>query len=941
MRRDKSLRSIVKYGWCMNRYVKTTESSRKDHALRKDVRLLGDMLGDTIRDHEGQVIFDLVEKTRQLSVSLQRTGSDGAKRKLFKRLRSLDSFETSVVIRSYCYFSLLSNIAEDQHHVRRRRAYEAARSGPQAGSLDAVMLMPEIQALSLRELEEFFSRSLIVPVLTAHPTEVQRKSILDLQKTIADLLNKRDRENLTPVELSRNDELLRRAILTLWQTRILRELKLSVQDEIDNAISYYESTFLIELPRLYGDIEDRMYSVSTEATPPPALASFFKMGSWIGGDRDGNPFVTDKVMTYAVGKQSQVLYQFYRRELEALTGELSQSDWRVQVTGPLIALADRSIDISDHRKDEHYRRALMAIRARLENTFGEARKAYTSTENAPLVYLSPEEFSADLKIVSDSLYQNRSALVARGRIRALLRAAEVFGFHLASLDLRQHSEVHESVVSDLFARGMNKLGYSELHEKEKRSWLLSELSINRPLRSTFLNYDELTHKELKILDGANKLQRDYGKDSIANYVISQANDVSDILEVALLLKESGGLSAGENPDSSMNIVPLFETIEDLRNSSDVMDALFSDPLYRKLLRNKDDVQEVMLGYSDSNKDGGFLTANWEIYHAEKELVKVFAKHGVKLRIFHGRGGTVGRGGGPSYEAILAQPAGSVAGQIRITEQGEVIASKYSDPEIGRRNLETLVAATLQATVVLQDVNQSATLSDYEDILREMAQESFVAYRSLVFDDPGFVEFFRQATPIAEIADLNVGSRPASRSKSARIEDLRAIPWVFSWSLARMMLPGWYGFGSAVQAWVESHGDDAIEKLQRMYRDWAFFNVMLSNMDMVLAKSDFDIARRYAELVQDVDLRDRIYGRIEKEWELSVKWLLKISDQNYLLEKNPSLSRSLQSRSPYIDTLNHLQIELMQRYRCGNHDEQLKRSILQTINGISAGLRNSG
>ena len=926
----------------MNKYVKKTESHRKEHALRKDMRLLGDILGDTIRDHEGQIIFDLVEKTRQLSVSLQRRGSDGAKRKLFKRLKSLDGFETSVVIRSYCYFSLLANIAEDQHHVRRRRTYEAARSGPQAGSLDAVMMLPEIQALSLHELEAFFTQGLIAPVLTAHPTEVQRKSILDIQKTLAALLNKRDRQNLTPAELFGNDELLRRSILTLWQTRILRELKLSVQDEIDNGISYYDSTFLTELPRLYGDIEDRMYTVTTDLKSPPAIASFFKMGSWIGGDRDGNPFVTDEVMMYAVGKQSQMLYQFYRRELEALTGELSQSDWRVQVTDKLSALAARSVDLSDHRKDEHYRRALMAIRARLANTFGEEElQAPYSIEDVASVYLTPEEFSEDLKIVSESLYQNRSARVARGRIRALIRAADVFGFHLASLDLRQHSEVHESVISDLFARGEGKLGYKKLDEKRKRCWLLSELSVNRPLRSTFLDYEELTRKELKILDCANKLQEQYGKDSIANYVISQTNDVSDILEVALLLKESGGLSAGENPDSSMNIVPLFETIEDLRNSSDVMHTLFSEPFYRKLLLNKDNVQEVMLGYSDSNKDGGFLTANWEIYQAEKQLVKVFEKHDVRLRIFHGRGGTVGRGGGPSYEAILAQPAGSVAGQIRITEQGEVISSKYSDPEIGRRNLETLVAATLQATVVPQGESPSAMLAEYEGVLGEMAQSSFVVYRSLVFEDPGFIDFFRQATPIAEIADLNVGSRPASRSKSARIEDLRAIPWVFSWSLSRIMLPGWYGFGSAVEAWVDSHGAGAVEKLQQMYRDWAFFNVMLSNMDMVLAKSDMNIARRYAELVQDVDLRDRIFARLEEEWELAVKWLLKISNQTCLLEKNRSLARSLQSRSPYIDTLNHLQIELMQRYRSGNHDEDLKRSILQTINGISAGLRNSG
>ena len=926
----------------MNKYVKTAEWSRKEHALRKDIRLLGGILGDTIRDQEGQSLFDLVEKTRQLSVSLQRKGTDSAKKRLFKRLRSLDSYATSVVIRSYCYFSLLANIAEDQHHVRRRRAYEAARSGPQAGSLDAVMNMPEVQAMTSKHLEAFFSQSLIVPVLTAHPTEVQRKSILDLQNQIAELLNKRDRENLTPVELRRNEELLRRSILTLWQTRILRTLKLSVQDEIDNGISFYESTFLKELPRLYGDIEDRIYSASSQSQSSTALASFFKMGSWIGGDRDGNPFVTDEVMSYAVEKQSYILYAFYQNELEALSGELSQSDWRVQVTHQLIGLADQSIDSSDHRKDEHYRRAIKAIRARLAKAFADERSlSEYSAQNSAVGYTSPTEFLEDLKIISDSLYQNRSALVARGRIRTLIRAADVFGFHLASLDMRQHSGVHEQVISDLFSRGVSKTGYDNLGEQEKRDWLLSELSVSRPLRSTFLKYNELTRQELKILDAANKLQRGYGAASIANYVISQTNDVSDIFEVALLLKESGALIAGDNPTCSMNIVPLFETITDLRNSSKVMHALFSDPFYRKLLSSRHNVQEVMLGYSDSNKDGGFLTANWEIYHAEKQLVKVFEAHGVKLRIFHGRGGTVGRGGGPSYEAILAQPAGSVAGQIRITEQGEVIASKYSDPEIGRRNLETLVAATLQATVIPEDTDRLETLIDYENALREMAHDSFVSYRALVFEDPGFVEFFHQSTPIAEIADLNVGSRPASRSKSNRIEDLRAIPWVFSWSLSRMMLPGWYGFGSAVESWVKSHGDQAIVRLQQMYRDWAFFNVMLSNMDMVLAKSDLGIARRYAELVQDEILRNRIFGRIEQEWALSVKWLLKISNQSCLLERNPSLSRSLQSRSPYIDTLNHLQIGLMERYRSGTQDEKLKRSILQTINGISAGLRNSG
>ncbi|MEK9876747.1 MAG: phosphoenolpyruvate carboxylase, partial [Betaproteobacteria bacterium] len=440
---------------------------------------------------------------------------------------------------------------------------------------------------------------------------------------------------------------------------------------------------------------------------------------------------------------------------------------------------------------------------------------------------------------------------------------------------------------------------------------------------------------------AAKLQKRFGSKSIENYIVSQTNDVSDLLEVALLLKESGGLSLGENIESTFNLVPLFETIHDLRNAGRVMRDLFSEPKYMNLVRSRGNTQEVMLGYSDSNKDGGFLTANWELYQAEEELVKIFREFGVRLRLFHGRGGTVGRGGGPSYDAILAQPPGSVDGQIRITEQGEVIASKYADSDIGRRNLETLVAATLEASLIpVRGVGSE--LDEFRSAANAMAENSLKSYRELVFEENGFTDFYRQATPIAEISDLNVGSRPSSRKPSTRIEDLRAIPWVFSWSLARMMLPGWFGFGSAVRGWISVVGEKrGCELLRKMNNDWPFFHVMMSNMDMVLAKSDISIASRYAELVEDLDLRKRIFKKIEDEWHLTTEWLLKITAQRYVLERNPALSRSLQSRSPYIDTLNHLQIELLSRYRSGANDEQTKRSILQTINGISAGLRNSG
>lgn len=923
----------------MNNHVKTADASRKEHPLRRDVRLLGTILGDTIKSQEGPKLYQLVEQTRRLSVSLQKSGSVSAKQKLFSKLNRLDPYETSVVIRAYCYFSLLANIAEDQHHIRRRRAHEKAKSGPQPGSLDAVLAIPKVAKLTPNDLREFFSKTLIVPVLTAHPTEVQRKSILDLQRQIASLLSKRDRVDSTPAELTADEEILRRSVLTLWQTRILRELKLSVEDEIENGISFYQSTFLTELPKLYAEIEDRIDKISSDAVSNDDLATFFKMGSWIGGDRDGNPFVDHDVMSYAARRHSEVLRDFYFDEIACLSRELSQSDWRVRVSDELIELAKSSVETSDHRKDEHYRRALRVVEHKLSETFSELDRPGDSREaNA---YRDVSEFIFDLKTIRDSLRNNGSELVARGRVRSLIRAVEIFGFHLASLDMRQHSGVHESVVAALFASGTGKRGYQSLSEGDKVSWLMSELAMARPLRSRHITYDDLTEKELKILDASRELQKKYGHSSIANYVISQANDVSDILEVALLLKESGSLITGEQPEASLNIVPLFETITDLRNAPAVMGRLFQNPFYRKLLRSRDDVQEVMLGYSDSNKDGGYLTANWELYQAEQSLVDVFAEHGIRLRIFHGRGGTVGRGGGPSFEAILAQPPGSVAGQIRITEQGEVIASKYADPEIGRRNLETLVGATLQASIVNHGEELSELPSSYSSILQEMADTSFGAYRSLVFETEGFVDFFRQITPIAEIADLNVGSRPASRSRSTKIEDLRAIPWVFSWSLSRIMLPGWFGFGSAVEHWINDHSLASLEELQEMYERWPFFHVMLSNVDMVLAKSDIGIARRYADLVVEPELRERIFTVIEDEWHRAIKWLLLISKQEHLLERNTSLARSLHSRSPYIDTLNHLQIELLRRYRSGNHDENLKRSILQTINGISAGLRNSG
>ncbi len=912
----------------------------KDLPLKEDIRLLGRLLGDTLREQEGDQTFDLIERIRQHAIRFRRDGDEQARTALTGELDLLTPAASVAVIRAFTFFSQLANIAEDLHHNRRRRFHQIAGSPPQEGSLALALDRLTAAGYGAGTVAEFFRDALISPVLTAHPTEVQRKSILDCQLQIARLMTERDRQQLTPEELAANEEALRREILTLWQTRILRELRLTVRDEIENGLSFYRYTFLQQLPCLYAEIEALLARRFPDAgiEVGPAL----RLGAWIGGDRDGNPYVTHDVMDYALVRQSTTAFDYLLNEVHRLGSELSQSLRWVKVTPQLEVLASHSPDASAHRRDEPYRRALTGIYARLAATSrGLDQHAPERAEIGPAEpYADAQEFLRDLDILADSLTRNGAARIASGRLRALRRAAQVFGFFLAPLDMRQHSGVFEQVVAELFDTGAHREGYLRLDEPARQQWLLEELAIPRLLRSPHLTYSEPTQEELCILDTAAALQRRYGVRALPNHIISNTNGVSDMLELALLLKEAGLMRPGRAPRLHVNIIPLFETIADLRGCATVMDEILKLPLYRELLESRGNVQEIMLGYSDSNKDGGYLTSNWELYKAEVKLVEVFKKHGVKLRLFHGRGGTVGRGGGPSYQGVLAQPPGTVQGQIRITEQGEVIASKYSDPDIGRRNLETLVAATLEATL-LNRGGVRPEEATYRDVMEELSADAYTAYRRLVYETPGFVTFFRAATPITEIADLHVGSRPASRKKSDRIEDLRAIPWVFSWSLARIMLPGWFGFGTAVEEFIARHGDAGRSLLQEMHRNWPFFGALLSNMDMVLGKSDIHIASRYAELVADPGLRDRIFTNLEVEYRRTIEHLLAITGQRELLERNPLLARSLRNRQPYIDPLNHLQVESLRHFRAGEQDDKTKRAILLTINGIAAGLRNSG
>jgi phosphoenolpyruvate carboxylase len=911
----------------------------KDAPLREDIRLLGRILGDTLRDQEGDDAFELIESIRRTAVRFHRDEDADARHELEATLNALTDHDAIVVVRAFSYFSQLMNIAEDQHHNRRRRAHLLAGSPPQEGTVGRALARLREAGVDGPGIAAFFRDALIAPVLTAHPTEVQRQSILDRQLEVARLVAERSRGELAPAEIAENDEALRRAVLTLWQTRMLRLTRLNVEDEIENGLAYFRSTFLTQVPRLYAEVEDGLAAAGH--APDAPLPPFLAIGSWIGGDRDGNPFVSADKLRHAAREHSALAFDYLLGETHQLGSELSLATRLVEVTPELMRLAEASHDSAPSRADELYRRALIGIYARLAATaraFGHTVIArFPLGEAAP--YASAREFTGDLDVMIDSLRRHGSAPVARGRIRSLRCAASVFGFHLAPLDLRQHSGVHEQVVGELLASA-GGADYPSLGEASRRALLVQELAGARPLASPFAEYSETVKSELAILRAAAEVQERLGEAAVPNYIVSKADDVSDLLEVAVLLKEAGLVVPGEAPAARLNLIPLFETIDDLRRCGDVMEEAFSLPAYRALVRSRGDVQEVMLGYSDSNKDGGFLTSNWELYKAQRTLVEVFQRHRVRLRLFHGRGGTVGRGGGPSYQAIRAQAPGTVRGQIRLTEQGEVIGSKYADPQIGRRNLETLVAATLEASL-LDDASPGERGEEYYAAMEELSRSALRAYRDLVYDTPGFELYFRASTPIRELSELKIGSRPASRKASDRIEDLRAIPWVFSWSLTRVLLPGWYGFGAAVDDYVSRHGEAGRERLAAMFRDWPFFQALLSNMDMVLAKSDLAIASRYASLVPDAALRARVFGRIRDEWHRTVAQLYAITGRRELLQDNPSLARSLRIRAPYIDPLNHLQVELLRRHRAGDSDAAVKRAIHLTINGVASALRNSG
>ncbi|MES1172365.1 MAG: phosphoenolpyruvate carboxylase [Bacteroidota bacterium] len=927
-----------------------------DLPLREDIRLLGRLLGDTIREHAGEAMFELVETIRRTAIRYRRDHDADSLSGFESTIRELDPAKATNVVRAFSYFHHLANIAEDLHQ-RRRLAGQGGDSTSGEQSLTASLARLRAAGVSGRRVIACLERARVEPVLTAHPTEVQRKSILERHRAIAArLVALRDalERGAPPPQRASLEEDLRREVILLWKTNELRPVKPTVSDEIDNGLTYFRSTFLRVIPEIYGALED---ALGREVE----LAPFLRVGSWIGGDRDGNPHVTHEVTRLAVVRQAAVVFQHYLTEIHALGADLSLSSRHVDVSPELAALVARSPDRAASRAEEPFRRALTGIYARLAASSSQLIGASAEPRAAvapAAAYGSAAELLADLNVIDQALREASLGPVSNGRLRQLRRAVTVFGFHLAPLDLRQHSAVIGRVVREVLSHATGRDGYDRLDEPARQDLLLAELATARPLVSPHHAYSAETTEGLATLAAARDLHRGHGPESVPSYVISMTAGPSDVLEVAVLAKEAGLLVPGEEPRLAINIVPLFETIEDLRGCGAIMDRLFALPVYRQLVESRGDLQEVMLGYSDSNKDGGFLTSNWELYKAEQSLVQTFGRHSVALRLFHGRGGTVGRGGGPSYHAVMAQPPGSVNGQLRLTEQGEVIASKYADHVVAAGNLETLVAATLEVSL-LPAAELGAAEPRFHQAMEELSALAFGAYRALVYETPGFIRYFREATPINEISDLNIGSRPAARRNSDRIEDLRAIPWVFSWGQSRQSIPGFFGFGAAVAAFLAAPrtsragvagGADAargtradrLSLLRSMYQQWPFFRTLVDKLDMVLAKSDLAIGARYAALVADRKLRRAIFDRIAREHDETRRAFFLITGAKSLLENNPSLARSLRNRIPYIDPLNHLQVDLLRRLRAGEGDEaELRRAVHLTINGVAAGLRNSG
>lgn len=922
------------------------QATRKtsDETLRDDIRHLGRILGDVIREQEGDEVFNLVENARRTAFRLHRGEAEVGE--LTALFRDIDPVEATPIIRAFTHFALLANLAEDLHEERLVEEGLDAGEAPRDSSLEATWAKLRDARVPGAEIGSMMESAEVVPVLTAHPTETRRRTVFDVQKHIGASMRARHevinapRTARTEAKLEALDLEIRRRIMTLWQTALIRMNRPDIRDEVEVGLRYYQLSLLETVPKLNRDVAAMMRELGGDDVPENPVV---RMGSWIGGDHDGNPYVTEDVVRYATDRAAGTILRHYVKQLHSLERELSFSDRLTQVSVDLVELANRGQNDVPNRVDEPYRRAVHGIRGRVAAT-AISRLGASVVEgdwSCHEPYSSVEEMRADLDVVEASLRRSHDDLIADHRLADIQGATDVFGFHLYSLDLRQNSESHEDILTELFRLSGVAEDYRSLPERRRVEILTRELTSARPLVPRGVELSEVTARELGIMRAAADAVEAYGPEVVPHCIISMCSSVSDLLEPMILLKEVGLISVEDGaPSGTVDVIPLFETIEDLQAGASVLREAWDVPLYRRYVASRGDLQEVMLGYSDSNKDGGYFAANWALYDAETAIAAVAREEGVRLRLFHGRGGTVGRGGGPSYEAILAQPKGAVQGSVRITEQGEIISAKYGHPVTARRNLEALVAATIESTLLdLEDLDDQGRAYD---VMSEISELSRDAYAALMHDDPGFIEFFETSTPVGEIGSLNIGSRPSSRKQTTSISDLRAIPWVLAWSQQRSMVPGWFGVGTALNEWVgEDPGGSRLAELRELNESWPFFNSVLSNMAQVMSKSDLHLAKLYADLVSDREVADRIFSRIREEYELTLEMFLKVTGYSTLLEDNPLLARSVDMRFPYLMPLNAIQLEMLRRYRAGDSRDKVRRGIQLTMNGLATALRNSG
>ena len=890
------------------------ESNVNENIIQEEIQILTEML---LKATQKMISEDTFEKI----VELKALADEKNYEKLNLIIKDLTQEEMEIVANFFSILPLLINIAEDVD-----LAYEVNYKN-NIGESYVGKLSESIKNIKDKNILENIN---VVPVLTAHPTQVQRKTVLDLTEKLHSLLRKhRDVKNGLINERKWKNA-IQKHIEILTQSDIIREKKLKVANEITNVLEYYNLSFIKAIAKLMTEykllLEENNIELKNE-TP-------ITMGMWIGGDRDGNPFVTAETLNLSAMKQCELITTYYIEKLNSLYRTFSMSSHVTKGSKELEELANRSSDTSEYREKELYRKAISYIKEKLENT----REYLLQDKELEDKYFTADEFIDDLTIIEKSLLENKGEILVTGEFEELLNVVKIFGFYLASIDMRQDSSVYEASVAELLSSANIEKDYSSLSEEEKCELLLKQLKEDpRPLSINDENkQSEELRKELAIFRTARKLKDKLGDNVIKQNIISHTTSVSDLLELAIMLKEVGLVGSDF---ARLQLVPLFETIEDLENSYEVMDKYLSLDIVKKWVSDNRSYQEIMLGYSDSNKDGGYLSSGWSLYKAQHELSSLGEKHNIKVTFFHGRGGTVGRGGGPSYDAIISQPLGSVQDRIRLTEQGEIIAAKYGNSDAAYYNLEALFSAVIQRMNADKINTDIRDIPEIQVIMDEIVEDSYNKYRELVFENPNFYNYFFEATPIKEISSLNIGSRPASRKKITDIGGLRAIPWVFSWSQSRIMLPGWYGVGTAFSNFINKDKGN-IEKLRKMYKEWPFFTSLLSNVDMVMSKSDMDIAKEYANLCKEEETK-KVYEEILREWNLTKQVVLEISEHKEFLEDNTYLTRSLENRLQYFNTLNLIQLELIKRSREGKLPESQINTIHITINGVATGLRNSG